>query len=193
MIPGLGRSPGGGHGSPLQCSCLENPMDRGSPGGLQSTGSTESDMTERLSPTQRSEERDSETRDHVLSTVICSLLKNLVLTLARDPRPGGLACLSRLLVRLADDRAVPHRWVCGWEHRPGSGARRPWGALRAERRPCRSWRDCKVCAAPTTVERLKEHRGVTGEPPWEAPHAAAAGTACPWAEGPTDSLQLYPA
>ena len=28
-IPGLGRSPGGGHGNPLQCSCLENPMDRG--------------------------------------------------------------------------------------------------------------------------------------------------------------------
>ena len=24
-IPGLGRSPGGGHGNPLQCSCLENP------------------------------------------------------------------------------------------------------------------------------------------------------------------------
>ena len=28
-IPGWGRSPGGGHGSPLQYSCLENPMDRG--------------------------------------------------------------------------------------------------------------------------------------------------------------------
>ena len=28
--PGLGRSPGGGAGSPLQCcSCLENPVDRG--------------------------------------------------------------------------------------------------------------------------------------------------------------------
>ena len=26
-IPGLGRSPGGGHGNPLQCSCLENPVD----------------------------------------------------------------------------------------------------------------------------------------------------------------------
>ena len=28
-IPELGRSPGGGHGIPLQYSCLENPMDRG--------------------------------------------------------------------------------------------------------------------------------------------------------------------
>ena len=27
-IPGLGRSPGGGHGNPLQYSCLENPMNR---------------------------------------------------------------------------------------------------------------------------------------------------------------------
>ena len=28
-IPRSGRSPGGGHGNPLQYSCLENPMDRG--------------------------------------------------------------------------------------------------------------------------------------------------------------------
>ena len=28
-IPGLGRSPGRGHGNPLQYSCVENPMDRG--------------------------------------------------------------------------------------------------------------------------------------------------------------------
>ena len=27
-VPGLGRSPGGGQGNPLQYSCLENPMDR---------------------------------------------------------------------------------------------------------------------------------------------------------------------
>ena len=27
-IPGLGRSPGGGHGNPLKFSCLDNPMDR---------------------------------------------------------------------------------------------------------------------------------------------------------------------
>ena len=29
LITGMGRSPGGGHGNPLQYSCLENPMDRG--------------------------------------------------------------------------------------------------------------------------------------------------------------------
>ena len=29
LIAGWGRSPGEGDGNPLQCSCLENPMDRG--------------------------------------------------------------------------------------------------------------------------------------------------------------------
>ena len=29
LIPGWGRSPGGGHGNPLENSCLRNPMDRG--------------------------------------------------------------------------------------------------------------------------------------------------------------------
>ena len=28
-IPGLGRSPGGRYGKPLQYSCLENPLNRG--------------------------------------------------------------------------------------------------------------------------------------------------------------------
>ena len=35
-IPGLGRSPGEGHGNPFQYSCLEDTME---PGGLQSIGS----------------------------------------------------------------------------------------------------------------------------------------------------------
>ena len=35
-IPGLGRSPGGGHGNPLQYACLENPHGQKDPGGLRS-------------------------------------------------------------------------------------------------------------------------------------------------------------
>ena len=38
LVPGSGRSPGGGNGNPLQYSCLENPKSR-EPGGLQSMGS----------------------------------------------------------------------------------------------------------------------------------------------------------
>ena len=41
LIPGWGRSPGGGHSNPLQCSCLENSMDRGAWWSLVQ-GSTES-------------------------------------------------------------------------------------------------------------------------------------------------------
>ena len=42
-IPGLGRSPGGVHGNPLQYSCLENPVDRGA---FSPKGHKESDRTE---------------------------------------------------------------------------------------------------------------------------------------------------
>ena len=38
LIPGLGRSPGGGNGNPLRSSCQEIPRTE-EPGGLQSTGS----------------------------------------------------------------------------------------------------------------------------------------------------------
>ena len=38
LIPGLGRSPGGGHGNPLQYSCWRIPWTE-EPGGLQSVGS----------------------------------------------------------------------------------------------------------------------------------------------------------
>ena len=44
LIPGSGRSPGGGNGNPLQYPCLENPMDRGA-WGATVRGITESDTT----------------------------------------------------------------------------------------------------------------------------------------------------
>ena len=47
-IPGLGRSPGGGHGNPLQCSCLENPHWQRSLVGYSPWGCKESDTTEPL-------------------------------------------------------------------------------------------------------------------------------------------------
>ena len=45
LIPGLRRSPGGGHDNPLQYSCLENPMDRGTWQAMVHRFA-ESDMTE---------------------------------------------------------------------------------------------------------------------------------------------------
>ena len=48
-IPGLGRSPAGGHGNPLQCCCLENPHGQMSLAGYSPWGQKELDMTERLS------------------------------------------------------------------------------------------------------------------------------------------------
>jgi len=44
-IPELGRSPGGGHGNPLQYSCLENPHGQRSLVGFSPQGHKESDMT----------------------------------------------------------------------------------------------------------------------------------------------------
>ena len=41
-VPGLGRSPGGGHGNPLQCSCLENPQGQRSLVGSSLWGCKES-------------------------------------------------------------------------------------------------------------------------------------------------------
>ena len=47
-IPGLGRSPGEGHGNPLQYSCLENPHEQRSLVGYSPCGHKESDTTEQL-------------------------------------------------------------------------------------------------------------------------------------------------
>ena len=56
LIPGSGRSPGGGHGSPLQHSCLENPMDRGV-----CRSCKELDATEQLTHT----DTDTDTDTHI--------------------------------------------------------------------------------------------------------------------------------
>ena len=50
-IPGLGRSPGGGHGNPLQYSCRENPMDREAWQAYSPWGRKEYNTTEQLNTT----------------------------------------------------------------------------------------------------------------------------------------------
>ena len=49
LIPELGRYPGGGHGNPLQCSCLENPHEQRSLVGYSPWGHKEFDTTEQRS------------------------------------------------------------------------------------------------------------------------------------------------
>ena len=50
-VPGLGRSPGGGHSNPLQYSCLENPHGQRSLAGYRPWGCRESGTTEQLTHT----------------------------------------------------------------------------------------------------------------------------------------------
>ena len=59
-IPGLGRSPGGGYGNPLQYSCLENPHGQRSLVGCSPWGHKESDTTKRLSTHARKTPRATE-------------------------------------------------------------------------------------------------------------------------------------
>ena len=55
LIPELGRSPGEGHGNPLQYSCLGNPYGQRSLAVYSPWGCKESDMTGRLSTQHRSD------------------------------------------------------------------------------------------------------------------------------------------
>ena len=51
-IPGLERSPGGGHGNPLQYYCLENPHEQRSLAGWSPWGCKELDTTEATNTAQ---------------------------------------------------------------------------------------------------------------------------------------------
>ena len=57
VTPGSGRSPGGGHGNPLQYCCLEHPHGQRSLTGYSPWGPKESDTTEQLSRAQKSKNK----------------------------------------------------------------------------------------------------------------------------------------
>ena len=83
LIVGLGRSPGGGHGNPLQYSCLENPHGQRSLVGYSPWGCKELDMTEQLARgTHIVSCSVTQERWH-LSKIVCSLYYFFV------PREGG--------------------------------------------------------------------------------------------------------
>ena len=86
LVPGLGRCPGGGHGNPLQYSCLENPMDRGfwwteDSGGLQSLGSQSRTRLKQLS---------THTRCYTSCNYVCFSLRS---SLCLIPRIQSQQCI----------------------------------------------------------------------------------------------------
>ena len=74
-VPGLGRSPGGGHGTPLQYSCLENPHGQRSLVGYSPRGRKKLDMTKQLSHAQLS--REIRLLVNVTGTCIIQVLSRL--------------------------------------------------------------------------------------------------------------------
>ena len=91
-VPGLGRSPGGGHGNPLQYSCQENPHGQWSLTGCSPWGHKESGTTEQWSTVYRIEIRLS----YLLSMWQISFSLNWMITafFQRAGCPDGLPQLS---------------------------------------------------------------------------------------------------
>ena len=81
-IPGLGRSPGGGHGNTLQYSCLENPHEQRSLAGYGPRGCKESDMPEQLSTAQH-------ICIYIKTTLTYSWMKATVIKHYKWPKKGG--------------------------------------------------------------------------------------------------------
>ena len=89
-ISGLGRSPGGGHGNPLQNSCLENLHGQRSLAGYSPHGCKESDMTKQLNTAQDCSMPDSSvhgiSRTRILQWVAISYCRRY-----SQPRNGTLS------------------------------------------------------------------------------------------------------
>ena len=81
-IPGLGRSPGGEHGNPLQYSCLENPHGQRSLAGYGPWGCKELDMPEWLSIAQY-------ICIYIKTTLTYSWIKTTVIKHYKWPKKGG--------------------------------------------------------------------------------------------------------
>ena len=79
-IPGLGRSPGGGHGNPLQYSCLENTMDRGA-WGYSPQGCKDLDVTETIQHADMLEGKEQDFSERHLSSFKCQVFPSSTLSI----------------------------------------------------------------------------------------------------------------
>ena len=86
-IPGLGRSPGGGHSNPLQYSCLENPHGQRSLVSYSPWGHKELDTTKRLSTEQTN--HHCRIQNHLDAKVHCECPKWIRRHFHRCWRQGG--------------------------------------------------------------------------------------------------------
>ena len=103
-IPGLGRSPGGRHGNPLQYSCLENPHRHRRLAGFSPWSSKESDTTERKA---RCTEADSMLLHN--NNIVIIINNNMIIPMNCDWR-----FLQSSLPDAADSIRLP-RWHSGKE------------------------------------------------------------------------------
>ena len=77
LIPGLGRSPGGGHGNPLQYACLENPHGQRRLAGYNPWGHTESNATKHAHPPRLMIQLEHESGKRAVSVrVLCVKHRN---------------------------------------------------------------------------------------------------------------------
>ena len=83
-IPGSGRSPGGGHGNPLQCSCLENSHGQWSLEGHSPWGRAESDTTKAPSHARTPQPRCLSQERGILAAQPCSARPRPVLVESPD-------------------------------------------------------------------------------------------------------------
>ena len=93
LFSGLGRSPGGGHGNPLQYSCLENPHGQRSLADYSLWGCKESDKTEWLSTAQWL------MMLNVFSCVICHFCLFFSEVFVQAIYPFFLCCFFSLLLK----------------------------------------------------------------------------------------------
>ena len=107
-IPGLGRFPGGGHGNPLQYSCLENRHGQRSLVGYSPWGGKEWDTTEQVSTAVQMDSLPSEPPGKAKNTRVSglSLLQGNFLT--QDSTQSLLHC--RWILYQLNYQGSPHKY-----------------------------------------------------------------------------------